>query len=530
MPLLGRPLARTVLSILAACTLTAAAAQPAGTLRMAIPGDEGSLTPYTYVTGYPGYELMTLVYDQLFVLDDALAARPWLASSLEVDDGVHYRIRLRDGVRWHDGQPFDAGDVAFTVDYYRTHVTSRFTGPAARVREVEVHGPLELTLTLGEPEAGFVETVLTDLPILPEHAWRDVDEPRTVRQAMGTGPYRLVQIEPERFYRFEANTDFWGPTPALASLVVPIVRDETTTFQALRAGEIDMAVRGVPPASAATLAAMPGVEVARGSNFATTLLIMDVTRPGLRDVHVRRAIASAIDHERLVDVLLLGAGTVGAPGFLHPDTPLANPDTRLPASAEAGEVRERLEAAGYQPGPDGVYHDAAGTRLGYELLAPSNRPTRLRAAELVAQDLATVGIEVRVRAMEFDALTERVWPGFDVSRGRDYELALFGWSAPVAARADLMGLLHGDPSLGTLNLAGYADPEVDRLTEAASRAADRDARRTLLQRAQEIVARDVPFVPLFYEDGVYAYRPGAYDGWSYLPGRGIVHKASFLAR
>lgn len=530
MPLLGRPLARTVVSILAACTLTAAAAQPTGTLRMAIPGDEGSLTPYTYVTGYPGYELMSLVYDQLFVLDDALTPRPWLAASLEVDGALDHRIRLRDDVRWHDGEPFDAGDVAFTFDYYRTHVMSRFTGPAARVLEIAVHGPLELTLTLEAPDPTFVETVLTDLPMLPEHVWRDLDEPRTAREAIGTGPYRLVQIEPERFYRFEANTDFWGATPALASLVAAVVRDETTTFQALRAGEIDMAVRGVPPASAATFAAMPGVEVVRGSNFATTMLIMDVTRPGLDDVRVRRAIASAIDHQRLVDVLLLGAGTVGAPGFLHPDTPYANPDTRRPASAEPGEVRERLQAAGYLPGPDGVYRDAAGTRLAFELLAPSNRPTRLRAAELIAQDLAAVGIEARVRAMEFDALTERVWPGFDVSRGRDYELALFGWSAPVAARADLMGLLHSDPSRGTLNLAGYADPEVDRLTEAASRAADRDERRALLQRVQEIVADDVPFVPLFYEAGVYAYRPDAYDGWSYLPGRGILYKASFLAR
>jgi len=530
MPLSGRPLAPTVVAILAAWMLTAAAAQPAGTLRMAIPGDEGSLTPYTYVTGYPGYELMTLVYDQLFVLDAALAPRPWLAASLETEGAQAYRIRLREGVRWHDGQPFEADDVAFTFDYYRTHVTSRFTGPAARVSEIAVHGPLELTLSLDGPDPSFVETVLADLPILPEHVWRDVDEPRSAREAMGTGPYRLVQIEPERFYRFEANTDFWGATPALETLVVAVVRDETATFQALRAGEIDMAVRGVPPASAATLAALPGVEVARGSNFATTLLIMDVTRPGLRDPEVRGAIASAIDHERLVDVLLLGAGTVGAPGFLHPETPFANPETRLPASVEPHEVRERLEAAGYLPGPDGVYRDAAGTRLSYELLAPSNRPTRLRAAELIAQDLAAAGIEVRVRSMEFDALTERVWPGFDVSRGREYELALFGWSAPVAARADLMGLVHSDPSRGTLNLAGYADPEVDRLTEAASRAADRDERRALLQRVQAIVARDVPFVPLFYEGGAYAYRQDAYDGWSYLPGRGILHKASFLTR
>ena len=515
-------------------TGTTALAQPADELRLAIPGDEGSLTPYTYVTGYPGYELMSLVFDTLMRMDLQLRPQPWLAEEVRLEPGedgtVRYHLRLRDDVRWHDGEAFDAADVAFSFAYYRTHVMSRFTNASERVARVDTPSEHEVVLTLAAPDATFEDTVLADLPMLPEHRYAGIDEPRAVREAVGTGAYRLVEIQPERYYRFEANDAFWGPAPAIRSLIVPIVRDETTTFQALRSGEVDAAVRAVPPASVAAFEAAPGIEVARGSNFASTLLILDVTRPGLSDPVVRRAIAGAIDRRRLVDTLLLGAGTVGAPGFLHPDTPFADPASVEPPPAAPAAVREALASAGYDLGADGVFAASDGTRLSFELLAPSNNPTRLRAAELIAQDLAAAGIEARVRSMEFDALTEKAWPGFDVANGRDYEMAVFGWSAPVAARANLRGLLHSDPRLGTLNLAGYGDPEVDLATVAADRATDPAERVELLATVQRIVARDVPFVTLFYADGVYAYRPDAYDGWAYMAGQGILNVHSFLER
>lgn len=507
-------------------------------LRVAITGDEGTLTPYTYVTGYPGYELMTLIYDQLFLMDEELVPRPWLAAGLEIVDDLTYVLTLREGVRWHDGEPFTADDVAFTIGYYQTHPLGRFTSSANRVADVRVDGELGISLTLDGPDATFVEAALADLPMLPRHLWQDVDEPRAMAEAIGTGPYRLVEARSEQFYRLEANPDFWGPPPAVGTIIAPIVRDETTTFQALLAGEIDAAVRPVPAGSVASFQARPDLAIAQGSGFATTLLILDVTRPGLDDPAVRRVIAGAIDYGRLVDLLLLGFGTVGTPGFLHPDNPFANPATAEPPRLSPAEARGVLRDAGYLERADGTFaftdgapeDAAAGAPLAFVLLAPASNPTRLRAAELIAQDLAAAGIAVTVRSMEVEALTQRVWPDFDVSQGRDYELAVFGWSAPVNARANLRGLLHGDPAKGTLNLAGYDDPEVDELADRAVATIDADDRRAVLWQLQERMARDVPLVPLFYQDGVYAYRPSAYDGWSFMAGQGILHKRSFLRR
>ena len=499
-------------------------------LRIALTQDEGTLTPYTYQTGYPGYEIMTLIYEQLFALDEQRTPQPWLAASLEVRDDVAYHLTLREGVRWHDGTAFTAHDVAFSIDYYQTHPLGRFTSTANKVAAVEVASDVEVVLRLTAPDAGFVETGLADLPMLPRHVYQEIDEPRTVNEAMGTGPYRLVEYRTEQFYRLEANADYWGPEPALPVIIAVVIRDETATFQALQAGEIDVAVRPVPAGSVERFEAANDIAVQRGSGFASTLLVMDVTRSGLDDPAVRRVIAQSIDVERLVDVLLLGYGTPGTAGFIHPDNPMANPATGPRERLSADHAVAALEGAGYVRGADGVFVGADGTRLAFELLAPSNNPTRLRAAELIALDLGPIGIAISVRSMENEALVQRTWPDFDVSQGRDYQLAMFGWSAPVNAQANLRGLLHSDPSKGTLNLAGYADDEVDRLTDASLVAVDPDERRALLFEAQERVASDVPFVTLFYQDGVYAYRSAAYDGWTYMAGQGIIHKGSFLRR
>jgi peptide/nickel transport system substrate-binding protein len=503
----------------------------AGTIRIAITQDEGTLTPYTYQTGYPGYELMTLVYDQLFLMDQDLVPQPWLAESLVIgDDDVTYTLTLREGVTWHDGEPLTADDVVFSIGYFQTHVLGRFTTSSNKVAEAVAEGPRTVVLTLAAPDAGFVQTALADLPMLPQHVWQDVDEPRQMGESMGSGPYMVAEYRTDQFYRLVANPNYWGPTPTFDTIIAPIIRDETATFQALIAGDIDAAVRPVPAGIVESFSGRRDIELARGSNFGSTILIMNVDEGGLADAEVRRVIAGSIDYGRLIDTLLLGFGTAGTPGFLHPATPFANPATAEYASVSTAEAASRLEAAGYTRGADGVYANEAGDRLDFVFLAPSNNPTRLRAAELIGQDLNAAGIRVTVRAIENEALVQRAWPDFDVSRGRDYQLSMFGWSAPVNAQANLRGLLHSNTAKGTLNLSGYADAEADRLTDEAAVATDPEVRRELLYAAQERLAEELPLVTLFYQDGIFAYRPAAFDDWSYMAGQGIINKGSFVGR
>lgn len=499
------------------------------TLRLAITQDEGTLTPYTYQTGYPGYELMTLIYDTLYLLDASLAPQPWLADDLTIsDDGLRYQVILKEGLAWQDGEPLNAEDVAFTLEYYQSNLLGRFTTAANKVAAVATPDVRTVVLTLAAPDANFVQTALADLPILPAHIWSEVADPNTAEAPMGSGPYQLAEYRTDQFYRLVENPNFWGPAPAFDEIIAPVIKDQTATFQALQVGEIDAAVRAVPPELVERFSSGNDLEVVQGSGFASTILIMDVTQGALADPEVRQVMAGRIDYDQLVNTLLLGYATAGTPGFLHPNNPFANPATAEYTRLSPDEARARLQELGFTAGTDGVFADAGGDRLAFEFLAPSDNPIRLRAAELIAQQLNAAGFRVTVRAVENEALVERAWPDFDVSQGRNYQMSMFGWSAPVNAQSNLLGLLHSDPSKGNLNLSGYQNPSVDELTDEAAVTVDEAARRELLYQVQASLAEDLPLITLFYQDGIYAYRRAVYDGWTYMAGQGIVNKRSFV--
>lgn len=499
------------------------------TLRMAITQDEGTLTPYTYQTGYPGYELMTLIYDTLFLADADLTPQPWLAESLDIsEDGLQYSVTLKSDLVWQDGEALTADDVAFTYQYYQDNLRGRFSTSANKVASIETPDDRTVVLTLAAPDATFVQTGLADLPIMPRHIWEDVADPATMDSAMGSGPYQLAEYQTDQYYRLVENPNFWGEAPAFDTIIAPVIKDQTATFQALQAGEIDVAVRNLPPELVERFSGRDDLTITQGPGFVSTILIMDVTEGALASTEVRRVMAGLIDYGRLIDTLLLGYGTAGTPGFLHPDSPFANPATREQQRLTPEEADARLEEAGFTRGADGVYADADGNRLEFEFLTPSNNPIRLRAAELIAQDLSAGGFRINIRTMENEALVQRVWPDFDISLPRDYDISMFGWSAPVNAQANLSGLLHSDPAKGNLNLSGYSNPEVDRLADEAAMTTDEDARRELFYQIQEILAEDVPLITLFYQDGIYAYRPAAFDAWTYMVGQGIINKRSFV--
>lgn len=125
-------------------------ADQAQLVRLAIPADESTLTPYSYVFGYPGYYLMKLVYDSLLELDADNIPQPWLAESMAVsEDGTVYTLTLRDGITWHDGEPLTAEDVRFTFEYYVEHPEqSRFARPARQVSAIETPDERMVVLTL----------------------------------------------------------------------------------------------------------------------------------------------------------------------------------------------------------------------------------------------------------------------------------------------------------------------------------------------------------------------------------------------
>ncbi len=519
-----------------ATTTTAAptpepAAEPV-TIRAAVTGDEASLNPYTYISGFPGWNLLMLQYDSLMQLDRNGVPRPWLASSISVnEDLTQYSVTLVEGVTWHDGEPLTADDVAFSVNYYINNVeASRFARDLRGVEDLVVTDDHNATFVLAGPNAGFELAALADVPIIPRHIWEGVELPSEHDFGdtnIGTGPYKLVEYVEGQSYRFEANPDYFRGAPAVDELVVIVFADDAGAQAAIRTDAVDVIFERIPPEQIDLLDAQDPLDVVLGPEFTTQMINYDASIRPFDDVAVRQAINLAMNRQDIVDTVFLGAATIGSPGWIHPGHPSYNADIATvydPAAANA-----LLDANGYLDSDGDGVREYDGQPMSFEIITNASDSLRLRIAELTVEMLAAIGIETSVAAVETATWENAVWPGFDVNNGRNYHIAMWGWSAPVQADPlRLPQLVAGVPAGGFLNLTGYVNAEMDALSAVLGTEPDPAERNRILGRMQEIIAEDLPFVLLLYPDGAYVYDSSVYSDWEFIAGQGIVSKLSLL--
>lgn len=509
-----------------------AGAETAERLRVGILSEEGNLTPHTYETGTPGLSLMMLSYDTLMQVDSDGEPQPWLATSVErSEDGLNYTLTLDENATWHDGEDLDADDVAFSVDYYLNGPPGRFQTDLRLVADATAEDESTVTLTLSEPNPSFELRTLADVPILPEHIWSDIDnpdtEPYSEETSVGSGPYRLVDSQPGTSYTFEANPEYFKGAPKVDEIVAIRFADDAGAIAALRSGEADTLMRTISPEQIASLQGQGGLEVLQAPEYATTLLAYDTQREPFNDVTFRLALAQAVDVELLVSDVYLGAAVAGSPGWVHPDSPYYNPDVTLAHDPEAAMAA--LDDAGYSDTDGDGIRELDGEPMDLELMVYGNNALRLRIAELLATQLADVGIGVTVAALETQTLDDAVWPGYDVNQGRDYDMAIFGWSAPTQADIGQMAaLVSSDTAVGSLNITGFSDPETDELADALMSTLDPQERTQVAHDLQARFAETMPFVPLLYPNGAYAYQSQVFGDWVSITGQGPMTKLSFI--
>lgn len=526
-----RTLAR-VFTVALAAVLTATTAHAAHTgkrIVLAIPQDEGELSPFTYVTGYPGYNTMSLVYDTLFVNDLNDVPRPWLVESYTVKDGKLWTLKLKDDVQWHDGKPLTSADVKFSFEYYKKYpVVGRFASAVRPITSIRTPDARTVVITLDKPGATFLLQPLADAPILPKHIWEDVTNPKAFKNSVGSGPYKLVDHRTDQSYRLTENTNYFGGTPGADEVILAVIPDPTSMFQALQAGQVNAVAREVSPELIQRFASNPRLKTLRGPSYTSTLLQFNTASAPLNNAALRRVIAGLIDTKNLVDTILLGNGTPGSAGFVHPDSPNFSKNTPAYPKMTLTQANKTLDSLGYKPGRDGVRVGRDGKLLELTFLVQSNNPQRLRAAEIIAQQVRPAGIKLNVKSQDPTSVQQALWPDFDVAKGRSFDIAMWGWSAPVQSQLNLAGLFHSNPAVGTLNVGGYRNKTIDTLTTRLQTTVGESARDTLAARVQDIIAKDLPFVTLWYPDTTYAFDPAAYDGWRFQKGQGIVNKRSFL--
>ncbi len=487
---------------------------PRPTLRLA-GGDFGLPSPFTYSRG-PGYWRMSYLYDTLLWKDSTGELLPWLATGFErSDDGLTYVFQLRDDVAWSDGTPLTADDVVFTFEYFAAQRLS----PQIIVRPEGVEGAAatatyEVEIRLSRPVVTFLRSVAGALPIVPRHVWSSVANASMASDPallVGTGPYRLESYSRgEGAYLFTAKDDYFLGRPFVARIESVPVGDELT---ALLAGEIDAGdpppLRGAGQQALAPFVNDPSFGVLEGDEDSTLGLYWNLAKGGaLADVRFRQGCARALDLSDMVERLLGGNGEPGNPGFLPPGHPFYADVQQYPFEPEA--ANRLLDDAGYRrSGGDGIRQTPEGQPLRFSLLVANNPVPP--ATELVARNLRAVGIEIVPQAVDRPTHDTRTAAG-------DYEMAITGYGG-LGGDPDYMREIYSSRLPRRFQSTfGYQNPEFDDLAERQLVTSDEGERRQLIDRMQEIVALDIPMLPLYYPTLFHVFRPEVFDQWYFTPG------------
>ncbi|MGE5247800.1 MAG: ABC transporter substrate-binding protein [Verrucomicrobiota bacterium] len=447
-----------------------------GRLVMALPGTPVSLDPRLATDAY-GEQILQMTHASLVRLSAAGEPVPDLAAAWETPDARTYVFRLRPGLRFHDGRPVTADDVRATFSWILDPANrSPHRAMYRYIRQIDTPDARTVVFRLAEPFAPFLSSLARGIVPRGSPAGGYTPPP-------GAGPYRIDDVSPDGEAALSAFDAYYGGAPAIRAVTVKFLPDSNVRFLELRTGTVNFALNGVDPDLLPTAAATGrlAVEEAPGGNV--SYLGFNLRDRALSDRRVRRAIALAIDREAIVRTIWKGHADV-VESILPPgswaiagDLPPVRPD--LPGA------RRLLDEAGYRvPGGD---PSRPRLRLTYKT---SQNEVRLRVATVIQEQLRAIGIALEIQSLEWGTFFS------DVKKGN---FQLYGLTWVGISDPDIY--YHAFHSRSTppdgANRGGYANGEVDRLTEAARREPVRERRRAMYRQVQRILARDLPVLPLW---------------------------------
>jgi len=489
------------------------AAAPRTRLTLSWPTDTGYPSPFAFsAVGPGGVVKLMLAYDTL-TWKDGRGIIPWLAERWSVaEDGRSYTFAIRDGVRFHDGHPLTAEDVAFSFTYF-ARFPFKWT-PTTVVQRVEALDARTVRITLAVPHAPFLEDIAGSVPILPRHIWAPVTDPLAFRgdgATVGSGPFAFVSYADGRGeYLYRAQDRHFGGRPAVSELAYVLVPDAQRTIALqTHAADVFLAteyelVTAFANGDPYKVFTTPGLSVMR--------LILNVDRAPLADVRVRQAIAYALDRGDIAARVTHAPDVVvGSAGLIPPDGAWASSTVRQ-YPFDPARARALLDGAGLlDRDGDGLRELPDGAPLTLDLLANPAIPD----GGLVVAQLRAAGLNARI--VSGDAKTRT-----DLQQRRAFHLALTSHIG-VGGDPDFLRLFF---SGAATNAFAYGDAlhsaRFDTVAALQARELDPARRRAQVAELQDILAAELPTLPLYYRRFYFVYDPRAWDRWSNTAG-GIMN-------
>ncbi|MCL0092264.1 ABC transporter substrate-binding protein [Dehalococcoidia bacterium] len=447
--------------------------------------------------GYGAHPPLTRVLEPLVFRDVKLEHKPGLATAWEVsDDGLTWTIKLREGVRFHDGTPFDAEAVKHNLE----RVSERWPGRFGLIKSIEAADEYTVKIIHEEPFAPFLHALAWPGAAMISPA--AIDDEGKVSEPIGTGPFKRVEWVPGEKLVMERNEDYWGTRPRLERVTLKVIPDPTTRIMALEAGEIDMIIDtgGVLPEHVPVLLMHPEIEVLTVAGAVPHYMTLNTHSVFFDDPRVRRAIVYAIDPDSIIRYALEGYGKVMTTVTPHSEKAWMYPEPLFHFNSP-DRAQELLQEAGWiDTDGDGI-REKDGEDFEVTFLLATGLVGRWpydTIAEIVQAQLREVGIQVEILTVETGLWREKLKAG-------EAEISMRPW-AGISPQTRLDAWLHSE---GT-NVLGmgifYSNQEVDKLIEELMRTTDEKEAKRLAFEIQKIAAQDVPIIPIYDEVLVNAIR------------------------
>jgi peptide/nickel transport system substrate-binding protein len=469
-------------------------------LRIGLEGNPTNLDP-RFATDAYSTRILGLVYEGLLTDTADGRVEPALAESYDTPDERTYRFTLRPNVVWPDGAPLTSADVAAT---FRFLADPKNASPAldtfSRLEDIQTPDARTVVLRLKEPFAPFLDKLTRAIVPAPLQ-----DPERLAATPIGSGPYKLQAWKRGDKVTLVANDRYRDGPPAIPRLEFVVIANDTTRLLRINKGDLDLVVNAVPPYALKFASQLPGRAVLRepGINYSYLGFNLADPRGIVSQAKVRQAVAHAIDRESIIQTVLYGQARP-ASGLLAPNHWAYEADAPQFAF-DPERARQLLDEAGFAD-PDG-----AGPRMRFtQSYKTSTNKLRARIGEVMARQLADVGIGLERRSLEWGTFFEDVKSG----NFQTYTLIWVGVTDPD----HLYYVFHSSmqPPRGA-NRGRYANAQVDAWLEAARRTSDRDERRRLYGLAQKQIAADCPYVSLWWADNI-AVQTNRLQGFFLRPG------------
>jgi peptide/nickel transport system substrate-binding protein len=477
------------------------------------------------------YEIWSINYDFLFGFGttsqptlDLASEYPTKANGGLSADGKVWTIHLRPNVRWSDGQPLTAADVAFTYHYIVKNNMLNMAISTAGVLDAVALNPTTVRITCSRPKADMEKVFV---PILPEHIWKRVSPQAATTSftnpvpIVGSGPFYVAKWAKGSYIQMDRNPYYWGKRPALDAIFFETYQDADTMTADLRSGTLD-AAWGIPVAQFKGLAATPGLTALAYSYYSWDYLNFNcyagsasLGNPVLRDWSFRNALNYAIDRQRLCAIAYQGYATPGTT-ILPPNT-WADPDYHWQPPADQlytfdpARASRLLTAAGY-PLHDGVRLNKQGKPIVLRLWATTDNDPSQVDGRLIAGWLQELGLKIDYSVIDPGALLARLWNYKGKTYTPDFDMYVNSWLGYLDPGETLMA--ETTRQIGGTNEPGWSDSLYDTLCSRQAAALDSTTRQALIWRMQQVMYQQTPWLVLTYPDYFEAYNAAKWTGWT----------------